>query len=148
MNHLRIISDSHRDTDLPIFKTTKAAAHLALWLVLFSVPLFSQEHHKIHQDESLNLLIEKYRLYQQQVDVADGYRIQISYTSDREEAYKAKARLYREFESTNSYIEYEQPNYKLRIGDFRTRLEATAFLQEAIKIYPGAFIVKDKVKIK
>lgn len=121
---------------------------LTAYCLLFSFQVSAQEYTTVHQDESLKSLIEKYRVYQQKVDVAEGYRIQITYTTDRDEAYKSKAQLYREFDAANSYIEYEQPNYKLRLGDFRTRLEATAFLQQVISLYPGAFIVKDRVKIK
>ncbi len=116
--------------------------------MLFSAAVRAQERVKVVQDEALDLLVEKYRQYQQKVDVEEGYRIQITYTSNREEAYKAKSQLYRDFESAASYIEYEQPNYKLRLGDFKTRLEATAFLQQVIKIYPAAFIVKDRIKVK
>jgi|GEM_PF-446103 hypothetical protein len=121
---------------------------LTVYSLLFTFSINAQEGNTIHQDESLKNLLEKYRDYQQKVDVTDGYRIQITYTTDRDEAYKAKARLYKEFETASSYIEYEQPNYKLRVGDFKTRLEATAFLQQVILLYPGAFIAKDKVKIK
>jgi len=121
---------------------------LTVFLFLFSVQISAQEYSTVHQDESLKNLIEKYRSYQQKVDVAEGYRIQITYTTDRDEAYKSKAQLYKEFDAANSYIDYEQPNYKLRVGDFKTRLEATAFLQQVISLYPGAFIVKDRVKIK
>ncbi len=132
-------------------RTTPKTAHcllLTACCLLFSFSTSAQEYNTVHQDESLKNLVEKYRAYQQKVDVAEGYRIQITYTTDRDEAYKAKARLYKEFDAANSYIEYEQPNYKLRLGDFKTRLEATAFLQQVISLYPGAFIVKDRVKIK
>ena len=132
-------------------RTKNSTAYYLLftaYCLLFSFQASAQEYTTLHQDESLKSLIEKYRAYQQKVDVAEGYRIQITYTTDRDEAYKSKAQLYKEFDAANSYIEYEQPNYKLRLGDFKTRLEATAFLQQVISLYPGAFIVKDRVKIK
>jgi hypothetical protein len=113
---------------------------------LFFANIFAQT--SVNQSNEISKLIESYRHYQKLMDVEDGYRIQISYTPNREEAYQAKARLYKEFENVPSYVDYEQPNYKLRIGDFKTKLEATAFLQEVIKIYPSAFIVKDRIKIR
>lgn len=54
--------------------------------------------------------------------------------------------MYTQFPELSSYVEYEQPYYKLRLGDFKTRLEATYYLQQVITLYPGAFIVKDKIK--
>lgn len=114
--------------------------------LFFVESIFAQE--AINQPKEISNLIESYRNYQKLMDVEDGYRIQISYTANREEAYQAKARLYKEFENIPSYVDYDQPNYKLRIGDFKTKLEATAFLQDVIKVYPSAFIVKDRIKIR
>ena len=125
--------------------------HLLLVFTVLTVAntLFAQEkHYTLHQESGIENLIEKYRTYQEKQEVTDGYRIQITYTTDREEVFKSKAKLYREFENVPSYIEYDQPNYKLRLGDFPTRLEAMAALQEVIKLYSGAFIVKDRIRIR
>lgn len=110
---------------------------------------FSQSTYNfnVYQDSALATLQQKYILYNRKRDVADGYRIQISYTDVRDEVYKSKAAMYRQFPDLASYVEYEQPSYKLRIGDFKTRLEATYYLQKVITLYPGAFIVKDKIKV-
>ena len=56
--------------------------------------------------------------------------------------------MYQDFPDLSSYVEYEEPYYKLRIGDFKTRLEATFFMQQVTPLYSGAFIVKDKIRIK
>lgn len=102
----------------------------------------------IHQDSSITDLLDRYKSYNAKKDVMDGYRIQIMYTDIRDEAYKIKAAMYKEFPEISSYVEYEQPYYKLRLGDFKTRLEATYYLQKIISLYSGAFIVRDKIKIK
>ncbi|HRZ76622.1 MAG TPA: SPOR domain-containing protein, partial [Bacteroidales bacterium] len=36
--------------------------------------------------------------------------------------------------------------YKVRVGDFRTRLEAEGFLQQILTEYPGAFVIKDMIR--
>ncbi|MBX2908182.1 MAG: SPOR domain-containing protein [Chitinophagales bacterium] len=115
-------------------------------LILVFSPILFFAQSNVSQSKEIAELVDNYREYQKAVDVQDGFRIQITYTSNRDEAYKAKAQLYREFDAVPSYIDYEQPNYKLRLGDFKTKLQATAFLQDVIKVYPGAFIVKDKIK--
>ena len=100
------------------------------------------------QDTALYSLLDKYKAFNKKRDVADGYRVQIMYTDIRDDAYKSKGAMYREFPELTSYVEYEQPYYKLRLGDFKTRLDATYYLQQIILLYPGAFIVKDKIKMK
>lgn len=104
-------------------------------------------HYSVYQSESIGDLVSRYKSFNQKRAGVDGYRVQISYTDVREDAYKGKAAMYREFPDLKSYVEYEQPYYKLRVGDFKTRLEATYYLQQIIALYPGAFIVKDKVKL-
>lgn len=100
----------------------------------------------VHQNNAVNALVKKYEEYNRKRDFGDGYRIQISYTDVRDEIYKSKGDMYTQFPELSSYVEYEQPYYKLRLGDFKTRLEATYYLQQVITLYPGAFIVKDKIK--
>lgn len=102
----------------------------------------------IRQDSAITDLLKNYKTYNSRREVTDGYRIQIMYTHVRDEAYKVKASMYREFPELASYVEYEQPYYKLRLGDFKSRLEAYYYLHRITPLYTGAFIVRDKIKIK
>jgi len=102
----------------------------------------------IKQDPKIFELLAKYHDYNSSKELAEGYRIQITYTNIREDIYKDKGQMYKEFPQLPSYVEYEQPYYKLRLGDFKTRLEASYYLQQVTALHPGAFIVKDKVKIR
>jgi hypothetical protein len=70
------------------------------------------------------------------------------FSNVRDEAYGAKAKLYKDFPKEKCYVEYEQPYYKLRLGDMVTRLEATDMLNQVLPLYQGAFIVKDKVRTR
>lgn len=118
----------------------------SLLFLLFCSGVFAQDN--IVQDSSITRLINKYNEYTTKRETTDGYRIQITYTDFREEVYKSKAGLYKQFPELASYVEYEPPYYKLRVGDFKTRLDATYYLQQIIVYYTGAFIVKDKIKVK
>lgn len=126
-----------------------------LFVVLFFTTLFTAAQDTtavaknpnltVHQDSSLTRLTSDYKSYNHLKDVTDGFRIQVTYTDIRSEAYNSKGQMYKEFPELKSYVEYDQPYYKLRLGDFKTRLEATYYLQQVIILYPGAFIVKDKI---
>jgi len=102
----------------------------------------------VKQEPQIASLLYKYKEYNRKREFAEGFRIQIMYTDIRDDVYKSKGAMYKEFSDLSSYVEYEQPYYKLRLGDFKTRLEATYYLQQVITLYPGAFIVRDKIKIK
>jgi hypothetical protein len=102
----------------------------------------------VKEQANIAALGAKYDDYNRKKEFTDGYRIQIMYTDVRSDAYKSKGQMYKDFPDVNSYVEYEEPYFKLRIGDFKTRLDATAFMQQVTTLYSGAFIVKDKIRIK
>lgn len=76
---------------------------------------------------------------------AEGYRVQIFSGANREETYKVQAGFKTQYPRLNTYISYDQPNYKIRVGDFRTRLEAERFMNQIRKNYPTLFIFKERI---
>ncbi|MCD0486996.1 SPOR domain-containing protein [Pedobacter sp. MC2016-14] len=74
-----------------------------------------------------------------------GYRVQIFYGSDRREMYRQQSNFKTDYPKLNTYITYKEPNYYLRAGDFRTRLEAQALMNELKGAYPTLFIFKEKI---
>ena len=74
-----------------------------------------------------------------------GYRVQIYYGSDRREAFNQQAKFKSLYNRQHTYITYKEPNYYLRVGDFRTRMEAQKFLNELKANYPTLFIFREKI---
>lgn len=95
------------------------------------------------KDERIDLLIEDYIKNKK----SSGYRIQIfSSSNNRWEAVKARSEFLKKYPEEKSYLIYQAPNYKVRIGDYISRLNAYERL-ELIKIdFPSAFIVVDDVE--
>lgn len=52
------------------------------------------------------------------------------------------------YPDTPTYLSYDAPYYKLKAGNFRTRLEASAFLAQIQNDYPNAFVVREVLDIK
>jgi len=76
-----------------------------------------------------------------------GYRVQIFFGGQRTDANQIKNEFSRMYPLVNAYISYQQPNFKVRVGDFKTRLEAMKFLKQIHPLYTTAFIVKDDVRL-
>jgi len=93
-------------------------------------------------------LSAKYDLFSKTVEEVPGYRIQIMYANNRDETNLAKAKFYQLFPAIRAYVIYEQPYYKLRVGDFKNKLQLTKGMSLITPIYSGCFTVKDDVKIK
>jgi hypothetical protein len=84
----------------------------------------------------------------QENKLVDGFRIQIISTKEIESAARAKSIAVEQFEDLDVefYLEFDSPYYKVRLGDFQTRADASS-IREVIRSrgYPKAWIVKTKV---
>ena len=76
-----------------------------------------------------------------------GYRIQLYFGGDRAKATNMRLDFLQQYPDVGAYVIYQQPNFKLRVGDFKTRLEAATFLKEMQPGYSMSFIVTDDVKL-
>jgi len=74
-----------------------------------------------------------------------GYRISIfseSGQTARERAIQARSTFVRNFPGIEAYLEYNNPNFQLFVGDFRTRNDALKELKRIERSFPRAFIVR------
>ena len=79
-------------------------------------------------------------------EVIQGFRIQIFATASIDEATAAKTLASRQVGEDSVYVVYDPPVYKVRVGDYGTRLEASRKLSSLIdKGYPDAWIVSDRI---
>ena len=74
-----------------------------------------------------------------------GYRVQVFYGSDRKEVFNQQAKFRALYPKIMSYITYREPNYRLKVGDFRTRPEAEALLSELRTNFPTLFIFREQI---
>lgn len=105
-------------------------------------------HINVIQDSRVDTLIEKYIVVNEFDPDIDGYRIEIFFESGNQSknmAIEAKSDFVNKFPEVPSYLMFQPPNYKVRVGDFRTKMEADKFLKEVKDYCPSAFIVEDKI---
>lgn len=79
----------------------------------------------------------------------NGYRIQIaaySGVNSKSQAEAARNTFSNLFPYTKSYLTYNEPYFKVRVGDYYTRLQAYKDLETIKSTYPSAYIVPDKIK--
>ena len=76
-----------------------------------------------------------------------GYRIQLASGSNRKNVLDMKSQFTAQFPDTKAYVEYQQPTFKLRVGDFESRIAAYAFQQQILNSFPNGFIVQDQISL-
>ncbi len=104
----------------------------------------------INQEESVRQLFNLYVDYQINNKKIPGYRIRIysnSGQSARSKAYQERSKFEQFFPEYPSYLEYETPNYKVYIGDFRTKTDAFNAYQKISKVFYNAFIVPSYINL-
>lgn len=103
----------------------------------------------IFQDSHIPVLLQKHIQYSsKQKGIIDGYRIQIFFDSGAESkkrAVDARFDFQAKYPECASYLSFQEPFYKVRVGDFRYRVEADGFLEKIKNDYPNGFTVKDKI---
>ncbi len=91
-------------------------------------------------------LLEKKSEYHRLTNgVQSGYRIKLHFGIGRESAREVRTRFETEFTELKVYEDYQQPNWVVLVGDFKTKLEAFEWLKKIQLSFPNAFIVKDKI---
>jgi hypothetical protein len=76
-----------------------------------------------------------------------GYRIQVMSTTSRDQAFNIKGDLLNKFPTEKSYVMFQSPYFKVRLGNFLKREEADAFRKNLNKLFPqGVFIVEDTIE--
>jgi len=77
-----------------------------------------------------------------------GYRVKIHFGADKSRASEIKAKFISKFPNVPAYGPiYDQPNFTVRVGDFRTKLEAYKFYKDVKPEFPSAFIVQDEIEM-
>ena len=116
-----------------------------LIMALSSVKLAAQQGEvTVNQDRQIDKLLE---LKKEINRTESNYKIQI-YNGNRTDAQKARSEFRRSFLDLPTSMQYETPNYKIWIGNFKNRLEADRTLVKVKKKFANAFIFTPKIEKK
>lgn len=126
---------------------------LALFLLITGA-LFAQDSLQIVNndfigDARIDTLLKLHVLQNKKFPVIPGYRIQI-YKESGNTALDKALTIRDNFEkrfNVPGYITFNEPYYRVRVGNFRTRLDALRFLAKIKWAYPLAWEIKDDIQI-
>ena len=104
---------------------------------------------EINTDGNVRRLLDTYAQLMLEYPGVEGYRIQIFFDSgntSKQAAMNIKRTFETRFPNIEAYISFEEPNYKVRVGNFRTKLDAEGCLKKIAPSYPSAFVVPDFIE--
>ena len=124
-----------------MFKRGKIVVLFYLFLLITN-PLIAQENNQsINQDSSITKLLKLKTDYNKKIYESSFYTIQIYY-GDLREADSILKVFSEEFEEIETSLIFETPNYKVRVGKFKTIIDASKALENIKRKFRSAFILK------
>ena len=131
-----------------VFSMVKTMIFTLLFLLL---PLLPQAQQKgkveVIQSAVVDSLVSISR--QPALNKTEGFRIQVFMESGNQAVSHAQetiANFEASYPGLPAYLSFGQPYYRVRVGNFRTRLEAESQLRFIIISYPKAFVIKETIE--
>jgi hypothetical protein len=103
----------------------------------------------VSQDARIDTLLQRHIKVNKRTNGTEGFRLEIFFSSGnraREEAMNVKTEFLKKYPDEQAYMIFQSPDFKIRVGNFRTKSEALSLQQRIRKNYPNAFIVKDMIQ--
>src|SRR5574344_1704992 len=122
--------------------------YFSIVLSTLSFTAFSQSNINMDEDPRLEAVVSFHKECNQKIQKTEGFRVQIYANSGQNSLNSSKAikeKFAETFPNVPAYISFYEPNFRVRVGDFRTRMEARCFLNEIKSYYSDSFVVKDEI---
>ncbi len=100
-------------------------------------------HVVIHESSRIQALMKDYASTKQPLK---GYRVQI-FLGDRTKAEETRRSFLVKHPDIPAYLSYLAPNFRVRVGDLRTRLEAELLRDQLKDVFPGCYVVPDEIEM-
>ena len=94
-------------------------------------------------ENGIDALIEKYEHILKAKNGVDGWRVQLKFKAKESEILKLKLKFIRLYPEIPVLLEYEEPYYRIRVGNFRSKLEALKIKHQIRKYFPNAYPVPE-----
>lgn len=99
-------------------------------------------------NQQVDAILDTIAIQNKSIRYAVGYRIQIYVGNVRAEADDAKIFVYQTFPELLPYMTFAVPTYRVKIGDFMTKIDAERYIQQVKPQFPTAVILAEKIDIR
>ena len=122
--------------------TPSKRVFLTLTMLTLAYNINAQDQNlTLNQDPKFEQLLNDKRKINTSISTNDTYKIQI-FSGKSDEAKKTLSDFKRENSNVDGTIIFNTPNYKVIVGNFKTRIEAERNLAEIKKRYKLVFLIK------
>ena len=101
-----------------------------------------------HVNQQVAMLLDSVAIKNKSVRYAKGFRIQAYSGTERKAAMDVRNAIVRRLPDEEVYQQYKQPTWRIKVGDYFSRIEAQQALLRIRDITPNALIVVDQINVK
>ena len=102
----------------------------------------------INDNKAIELGLQRLKERNEQLVDAKGYRISVYSGNMKRDFEQAKSYLLQHSPEMEIYESYSQPTYKIKVGDFISRLDAERYFSQLIGRFPTSKIMVDKISLQ
>lgn len=102
------------------------------------------DHLTIISDSRIDTLLQIHREESLRNNGLDGYRVQI-FQGTKDQSYQMKSKFLSMYPDYKVYVLFQTPDFKVRVGDFRTRSEALKMRSLIKDNFTSSFIVDGEI---
>ncbi len=102
---------------------------------------------RVESSAHIDEMVAQKKDYNKTLETFQGFKIQIYYGSEKE-CYEIKDEFSSLFPDIPTSIIFSTPQWKLQIGNYRTRLEADHEMVNIKKEYPAAIVLATEIEIE
>ena len=122
--------------------TPSKRAFLTFAMFTLAYSIHAQDQNlTVNQDPKFEQLLNDKRKINTSISTNDTYKIQI-FSGKSDEAKKTLTDFKREYTNIDGTIIFNTPNYKVIVGNFKTRIEAERNLADIKNRYKNVFLIK------
>lgn len=100
-----------------------------------------------HVNDRVEVLMDTVASVNKNIKYAQGYRILAYNGSERQTVMNLRKSILNRVPEEKDYLTYQQPNFRLKVGDFFSRIEAQQVLNKIQDLIPNAQIVQEQITI-
>ena len=98
-------------------------------------------------EKGIDKLVNKYKAIQKSKGGINGWRVQLKFKAKEAEIIQIKLNFIKLYPEIPVYLKYDEPYYKIRVGNCRTKLQAIKIQHLISKNFPGSYIVPEVINL-
>ena len=119
-------------------------------IYFFPILIFSQSKNntfEIRNEKGIEYLVNKYENILKNTGGINGWRLQLKFKAKESEIIKIKLKFIKLFPNIPVFLEYQEPYYRIRVGNCRTKLEALKIKYLIKKHFTDTYPVPEIISI-